>query len=402
MAFHCSMTPGAGGGITYYHALKAGLARQGWEVLAVAAGAEAARGYDHGLADAGCYLLAPTTDSIPDAIDSLCAWLQEHRVDVYHAGGMGDIGTLALPHIPAGIRTLVSVHDNPRRALRIATAHHHHVDQYVCVNPVQHEGLRRLVPQRTQVAFIAHGVTCPEERPAPRPASPDVLELGYLGRVSRGKKGADLIVPIAQLLVEAEVRFRWRVAGTGSYVTELRQKVCHAGMESHFALLGQLSPRKVSTFLASTDVFLFPSLFEAFGYSLAEAMAHGCAVVASRLRGVTDMLIEDGDSGLLADPGNAADFAAKVQQLASHPELLARLGRNAAERIATHFSVAAMGEGYANVLAAMQQRPSQRAAPVPLARFRIPRTFQPTWRRHIPPVWKEWLRARTARWGWNL
>lgn len=71
---------------------------------------------------------------------------------------------------------------------------------------------------------------------------------------------------------------------------------------------------EVARRLHELDIFVLPSLSEAFSNSLMEAMACGCAVVASRTGGNPE-LVTDGETGLLFTPGKPPDLAAKLNLL---------------------------------------------------------------------------------------
>ena len=98
------------------------------------------------------------------------------------------------------------------------------------------------------------------------------------------------------------------------------------------------SPAELAGFYRGARVIVAPSLWpETFGIVPAEAMSHGIPVVASRL-GALDGTVRDGETGLLAEPGNAADFAEKIGRVWNTPELARRLGRNARRYVETQFS----------------------------------------------------------------
>jgi glycosyltransferase involved in cell wall biosynthesis len=91
--------------------------------------------------------------------------------------------------------------------------------------------------------------------------------------------------------------------------------------------------------------------------SLIEAMAHGCAVVATSVGGVPE-LVRDGHEGLLVPPGDAAALASALSRLGSDHELRGRLARAAAER-ATQFTVETMTSRLlATYRAALATRPA--------------------------------------------
>jgi glycosyltransferase involved in cell wall biosynthesis len=90
--------------------------------------------------------------------------------------------------------------------------------------------------------------------------------------------------------------------------------------------------------LEDVDIFVLPSLSEALSNSLMEAMACGCAVVASRTGGNIELVAPD-QTGLLFEPGNAADLAVQISRLIEEPALRTTLAANAAKRIREEYSL---------------------------------------------------------------
>ena len=88
---------------------------------------------------------------------------------------------------------------------------------------------------------------------------------------------------------------------------------------------GSLSGTELATALASTDVFLNPSITETFGNVTLEAMACGLPVVAAAASGATS-LVRDGKTGTLVEPGAIDEFAAALCAYAAGPALRARHG----------------------------------------------------------------------------
>jgi glycosyltransferase involved in cell wall biosynthesis len=143
---------------------------------------------------------------------------------------------------------------------------------------------------------------------------PEVL---FAGRLSR-EKG------ILELVAAAE-GMKLVVAGDGP----LRDRVPEAlGFVPHHAL-GPLYERAA--------VVACPSHREGFGVVCAEAMAYGRPVVAGAVGGLLDLVVND-ETGLLVPPRDVPALRAALEQLVGDPELRARLGRAARERIRTHFS----------------------------------------------------------------
>ncbi len=105
--------------------------------------------------------------------------------------------------------------------------------------------------------------------------------------------------------------------------------------------------------LRAIDIFVLPSLSEALSNSLMEAMASGCAVVATSVGGNPELVSPD-RTGLLVPPGDAAGLAAALELLLDKPALRAAMSAAAARFIAERFSAEAsafrMAEIYSELL----------------------------------------------------
>lgn len=102
--------------------------------------------------------------------------------------------------------------------------------------------------------------------------------------------------------------------------------------------VGWLSQDDLPRHLRASDVVVFPTVAEeALGRSAVEAMACGRPVVASRIGGLPFTVIE-GETGLLAEPGDASDLAEKLAWLLDDPALRQRLGDAGRRRFDAEFT----------------------------------------------------------------
>jgi glycosyltransferase involved in cell wall biosynthesis len=128
------------------------------------------------------------------------------------------------------------------------------------------------------------------------------------------------------------------LVGSGSELPALQQSAARLGVAE--ACLFEPAATEVARWLGSIDIFVLPSRSEALSNSLMEAMACGCAVIASRTGGNPE-LVRDGESGLLFEPGDVGGLAAQLQRLTEDSALRARLAEAGARRIAGEFSIQA-------------------------------------------------------------
>jgi glycosyltransferase involved in cell wall biosynthesis len=89
--------------------------------------------------------------------------------------------------------------------------------------------------------------------------------------------------------------------------------------------------------MAQLEIFVAPSLWEGFGLVFLEAMAQACPVIASRVSSIPEV-VEDGVTGLLVPPNDAASLAEAIQSLLDDPSRAQAMGTAGRARLQTHFS----------------------------------------------------------------
>lgn len=100
---------------------------------------------------------------------------------------------------------------------------------------------------------------------------------------------------------------------SGSYGAALQARMSPEGA-SRVRFTGAVPYAQISQHYRDADVFVFPSMMEAFGMPLAEALAAGLPAVAARTGGIVD-IVEDGATGLLVEPGDAGELEAALGRL---------------------------------------------------------------------------------------
>ncbi len=132
----------------------------------------------------------------------------------------------------------------------------------------------------------------------------------FVGELSGRKNQAFLIRAVRQLQ-ERGVPVRLLLVGEGNWREELQEQIESAGLEQDVFLLG--SRQDVPSILAATDLYVSASVSEGLPFNLMEAMAYGLPIVASRVRGQTDLLVSTPQS--LFSLGDIEDFCDKVEAM---------------------------------------------------------------------------------------
>jgi glycosyltransferase involved in cell wall biosynthesis len=131
---------------------------------------------------------------------------------------------------------------------------------------------------------------------------------------------------------------RLLVVGSGPMLQTLEALKIELGLQNrcHF----EPSTSDVAGWLRAIDIFVLPSLSEALSNALMEAMACGCAVVASEVGGNPE-LVSDGTTGLLFHAGNTVELADRLERLIGDENLRTRFGAASAESVRQRFSLQA-------------------------------------------------------------
>jgi glycosyltransferase involved in cell wall biosynthesis len=152
----------------------------------------------------------------------------------------------------------------------------------------------------------------------------------------RPEKGLDtLLEAFARLRPETDAVLR--ITGSGPCLPQLQARAAELGLGRRCVF--EPGTKQVAERLQAIDIFVLPSLSEAFSNSLMEAMACGCCVVASRVGGNPELVI-DGESGLLFRAGDPADLAKYLALLVADAGLRQRLASGGVQRIREHFTIA--------------------------------------------------------------
>jgi L-malate glycosyltransferase len=149
-------------------------------------------------------------------------------------------------------------------------------------------------------------------------------------------KGIEYFLDAAAVVARVFPDVRFLVVGDGAHREELEERCRRLGLEQAAVFTGFRTD--VPELLSETTLSVLPSLSEGLSNSLLESMASGVAVIATTVGGNPEV-IEDGVSGLLVPPRDAAALAQAMTRLLADPELTARYARAGKIRVSELFSM---------------------------------------------------------------
>ena len=164
----------------------------------------------------------------------------------------------------------------------------------------------------------------------------DTFLIGSVGRLSADKGGQDSLVRAVAALRPAHPQIGLVLVGDGPLRAGLEALAGDLGLGPAAVFTGQRAD--VARLLGALDVFVLPSLREALPIAVLEAMAMRVPVIATPVGGVPEV-VQDGATGLLVPPGDAAALREALARLLADPALAARLAAAGQARVQAEFSL---------------------------------------------------------------
>ena len=200
--------------------------------------------------------------------------------------------------------------------IAVSSAARHFISRYF-------PGEYRIIPNGVDVDFYAQAKPFPEFRDGK-------VNILFVGR-AEPRKGAMYLMRAYAKIKERHPETRLIIVGRGPEIGDLRRFVQKRKVGDVF-FAGRISDADKASFYKTADIFVAPSTGqESFGIVLLEAMAAGCAVVASDIHGYK-RVVQRNVSGLLVEPKDVDALTVALERLVMEPDLRERLGRAGADR----------------------------------------------------------------------
>jgi glycosyltransferase involved in cell wall biosynthesis len=266
------------------------------------------------------------------AVRQLRSAVQDWQPDLIHAHGVKAalLSLFAFPKAPPPV--LVTYHNLwhggpltfPLRMLAPRAA------GSIAVSDAVRDSLSRFGVTPKALTVIRNGVDPQAFAPPPERTPDRPFTVLFMGRLTE-EKGASVLLSAVEGL-DASQNLRFQVAGDGP----LRSRVVeHAGRSQVLTYLGQVED--VASAYRGADLVVMPSLSEGLPMTALECMASGLPLIASRVGGLPEVVV-DHETGLLIPPGDPSALQAAIITLAADRHRAARMGQAGRRRIAAEFT----------------------------------------------------------------
>ncbi|MGE5587636.1 MAG: glycosyltransferase family 4 protein [Clostridia bacterium] len=267
-----------------------------------------------------------------------------------------------------GIPIVFTVHGYPDAASYIASAFlaNRMVDEVICVSEAERRAAERYGFRKDTLTVIHNGVAPPALAAPSRRREfrqrlglrEDAVVIGTVSRLERRKGMAYLVSAFARIRHECPCA-TLLVVGDGRMRRDLERLAIDLGVGDRVVFTGALEDPGDA--LESMDIFALPSLQEALGMAILEAMARAKPVVATTVGGIPEA-VAHGETGLLVPAKDDAALASAILALARDPAKRQEMGARGRARFEGLFTAEVMArqtlEVYRRVLARTSARPS--------------------------------------------
>ncbi len=308
------------------------LRARGWDVVPILVGRDTIAALQEPLRAAAC----SEFELLPGALDLLDGRvLGEHvlrlGLDVYVPNYTNQAHeVMTVPGCPPAVVTVQGSHPEflaeIRPFLPMAAA-------VIVVAPNLVERVRPWVG-RSRLHLVTNGVPLGAPREDAERRRLAVPGLIHVGRLETEVKRAERYLALDEALARHGRPYRFTVVGGGEWLDAFQQRARQA--PSRVLAPGPVPAAAVPRYLDANDLFVLLSDSEGMSIALLEAMARGLVPIVSAGAVRQCGTVTDGVNGIVVDPADLADVAARIHALAAAPEVRSRLGQAARATAEVH------------------------------------------------------------------
>lgn len=307
---------------------------------------------------------ATSRKDYPQVIAKLARYLKQEKVDILHTHLFDPSITGLLAGKLAGTKYLVSTRHYSDYHTRVNKKWHVRLDQ-MCnrlsqkvIGVSQHTSDHMIEAEKCppeKVVTIYNGIDFDRVKPSADDFRSRIrrefdAENKFLilttGRLHPEKGYPHLFEAIPKLKTLTDKPFLWLIAGKGALKDKFEADVARLKADDVVKFIG--FRKDIPDLMSTADLFVLPSVAEAFGVVFAEAIYLGVPIVATKIGGIPE-IVDDGSDGILIPPADSDAIASTVADLINNPQKLAGLKNNGREKVIEKFEFEEMTRRYEKV-----------------------------------------------------
>lgn len=160
-------------------------------------------------------------------------------------------------------------------------------------------------------------------------------DVGIVKSLTR-KCGINYLIHAVSIVKQVFPNIRMLIIGEGDQRRNLRRLVQRLDLADVATFAGRIPHRLVPEYLRKMRIFVIPSILESFGVAAIEASAAGIPVIASKVGGLTEVVL-DGKTGILVPPRDPQALAKAISRLLEDPDLRHRMGKAGRRFVLCHY-----------------------------------------------------------------
>jgi glycosyltransferase involved in cell wall biosynthesis len=182
----------------------------------------------------------------------------------------------------------------------------------------------------------------------------------FVGRFVE-KKGLRYLIEALSLVLLKHPQAHLSIVGHGPEETDLKQLLSSLHLNEKVNFLGGIENSSLPSIYQSAEIVIFPSIIDAkgdmegFGLVIVEALGCECAVIASDLPAIHDIII-DNKTGLIVEQKNVQQIAHKIIYLLDHPDIKHSLGKEGRRYVLDRYDYEITARKYCDLFKELENR----------------------------------------------
>ena len=212
----------------------------------------------------------------------------------------------------------------------------HYADWITATSQSLADDTIRLFPDaEKKISVIPFGVNVPTNCPPP-PDNGEFVKLCFI-KMHRPVYGPEVLIRAVEKVLQNNPNIRLSVAGDGELTEHLKRMVHYRELDSQITFTGYIPNYRIYQFIQEHDMMVMPSLREAFGVAALETGACGRPVIATRVGGIPEVVL-NGRTGILVPPDDVDALATAITTLAADTAMRQGMGQAAYEYVRDNYS----------------------------------------------------------------